>query len=278
MSNLTKHLQALSSAPFSLCQTNGVFYYRADTIEILHGFSTRLGGVSEMPHLASLNLAYGRGDDASVVEENQAIFLQAVFGTSDLSQMARAEQIHSATVRYAEKGGVYPPGDGFFTDIPEVILTAKVADCVPILLYDPRKKLIAALHAGWRGTVAEIARKGVEALCEMGADPYDIRAAVGTSIHACCYEVGEDFYQSVKDACGEPFAERFVVPRKGSDGKFSADVAGMNHVILQDAGVKAEHIAMSPLCTACHADLFFSHRASGGQRGTMMAAIMLPRS
>lgn len=250
-------------------------FYRAPNLAVAHGFSTRFGGVSTKPHLESLNLAYGRGDDASVVEDNQRRFLRAVFACDDLSRSARREQIHSAEIQYVNEGGVYPPGDGFFTDTPGVILTVKIADCVPILLADPNKKLIAALHAGWRGTVAGIAQKGVEALSSLGADPADIQVAVGASIHPCCYEVRDDFYAAVKNLRGEAFADRFVTPRNGEANCFSADVCGMNLAILQEAGVKREHIAISPLCTACHSDLFFSHRASQGKRGTMMAAIML---
>ncbi|MBQ4121618.1 MAG: peptidoglycan editing factor PgeF [Clostridia bacterium] len=268
-------LLTLTSDPFVLCERDGVAYYRAPNLVFPHGFSTRMGGVSTAPHLKSLNLAYGRGDEASVVEENQRRFFHAVFHVDGLSNAARREQIHSADIVYADKGGIYPPGDGFFTDTPGVILTVKIADCVPILLADPQRRLIAALHAGWRGTVSGIARKGVEALCDMGADPLNIQAAVGTSIRPCCYEVREDFYDAIKDECGEAFAERFVTVRDRDAKTFSADVAGMNLAILKEAGVKEENIAVSPLCTACHGDLFFSHRASKGQRGTMMAAIML---
>ena len=268
-------LQTLPSAPLVLCEREGVSYYRAPNLVFPNGFSTRLGGVSTEAHLKSLNLAYGRGDRDAVVEENQRRFFHALFGVQDLSQAARCEQIHSAEIVYADKGGVYPQGDGFFTDLPGVILTVKIADCVPILLSDPKKRVIAALHAGWRGTVLGIARKGVEAMCSLGSDPKDIQVAIGASIRPCCYEVREDFYQAVKASCGESFAKRFVILRDETAGTFSADVCGMNLAILQDAGVKDEHIMISPLCTSCHSDLFFSHRASKGNRGTMMAAIML---
>lgn len=265
----------LSNAPFVSCEREGVCYYRSPNLAVPHGFSTRLGGVSTELHLKSLNLAYGRGDIDGVVEENQKRFFHALFGVCELAQAARREQIHSAEIAYADKGGVYLPGDGFFTDTPGVILTVKIADCVPILMSDPKKRLIAALHAGWRGTVSGIAQKGVEALCSMGADPSDIQVAIGASIRPCCYEVREDFYQAVSNARGEAFADRFVTLRDEKAGTFSADVCGMNLAILQEAGVREENVAVSPLCTACHSDLFFSHRASKGKRGTMMAAIML---
>ena len=275
MADLQKRLHTLTSEPFVLCEKDGVPYYRAPNLVFSHGFSTRFGGVSQEAHLKSLNLAYGRGDDALVVDENQKRFFRAVFDVEDLSCAARREQIHSAALVYADKGGIYPPGDGFFTDTPGVILTVKIADCVPILLSDPNKRLVAALHAGWRGTVAGIARKGVEALVSMGADVRDIQVAVGASIRPCCYEVRNDFYDAVIEACGEAFAKRFVTLRDRETGTYSADVVGMNLAVLKEAGVREEHITVSPLCTACHSDLFFSHRASEGKRGTMMAAIML---
>ena len=265
----------LPSEPFLRGEREGVAFYTAKNLAVPHGFSTRLGGVSTAEHLKSLNLAYGRGDDDAVVEENQKRFFHALFGERDLAKAARREQIHSAEIAYADKGGVYSPGDGFFTDMPGVILTVKIADCVPILMSDPKKRLIAALHAGWRGTVSGIAQKGVEALCSLGADPSEIQVAIGASIRPCCYEVREDFCQAVSDACGEAFADRFVTVRDKVAGTFSADVCGMNLAILQKAGVREENIAVSPLCTSCHSDLFFSHRASKGKRGTMMAAIML---
>ena len=269
-------LFTLSSEPFVLCERAGVPYYRAKNLSFPHGFSTRFGGVSQKPHLASLNLAFGRGDDASVVEKNQKRFFQAVFDRDELSCSARREQIHSADVQYVNQGGIYPPGDGFYTDTPGVILTVKVADCVPILLADPKKRLIAALHAGWRGTVSGIAREGVAALCRMGADPAEIQVAVGASIRPCCYEVRDDFYSAVKESCGDGFADRFVTPRDREQNTFSADVVGMNLAILKECGIKDENISVLSICTACHSDLFFSHRASKGERGTMMAAIMLP--
>jgi len=275
MSDSKSTLCALTSEPFVLCEKEGVWYYRAPNLAVPHGFSTRFGGVSKEKHLESLNLAYGRGDEDSVVEENQRRFFKAVFDTADLSSAARREQIHSADIVYADKGGIYPPGDGFYTDKIGVILTVKIADCVPILLCDPKKRIIAALHAGWRGTVSGIAKKGVEALCAKGSDPAEIQASVGTSIRPCCYEVRGDFYNAVKEALGEKFAKRFVTVRDKAEGTFSADVAGMNLALLKEAGVREENISVSPLCSACHADLFFSHRASNGKRGTMMAAIML---
>lgn len=259
-------------------EKNGVVYLQADNIPFPHGFSTRAGGVSRAEHLFSLNLGYGRGDEAGTVDENYRRFLGAVFGKGDLSFCAMAPQVHSARIFYADRGGLYPEGDGFYTDRPDVILTVKVADCLPILLADPEKKRIAALHAGWRGTAAGIALKGVAALVGMGSDPESIVAAIGPSIGVCCYEVDDAFYQAVAHERGEAFAASHIVRRAepaGSAERLYADLAGMNAALLRQAGVPGEKILLPEHCTACEPERFFSHRASGGRRGTMAAAISL---
>ncbi len=298
---------------FVEAETNGLCYFHADHIPFPHGFSTRAGGVSAAPHLKSLNLGYGRGEGDATVKENWRRFLGAVFGEDDLSHLASSPQIHSAKLSYAEKGGSYPEGDGFFTDRPGVILSVKIADCQPILLADPEKKIIAALHAGWRGTAAGIALRGVEAMVSLGASPKRIVAAIGPSIGSCCYEVGEDFVRSVAALQGEAFAAAHIVRRvktggaggakinakvdTGADAKADAnadtkvdtkvdtgadtevglfaDLSGMNRELLLRAGLSAEHILLPPACTACFPGRFFSHRASGGLRGTMAAVISL---
>lgn len=265
-------------AAFYTQEKDGVVFLKADNIPFPHAFSTRLGGVSEVPHLKTLNLGFGRGDSEETVKENYRRFLKASLSQDDLAACAFQTQIHSSLLHYAAEGGVYREGDGFYTDRTGVILTAKVADCVPILLADPEKRLIAALHAGWRGTVAGIAEKGVAALCSLGARPERIQAAIGPSIGACCYEVGEDFVRAVREAKGDAFAEAHITVRTGQSPKAQlfADVAGMNRTLLLGCGLKAAHIAAAARCTACESELFFSHRASGGRRGTMAAVIHIP--
>ncbi len=256
----------------------GICYYSADLIPFPHGFSSRLGGVSTEKHLASLNLGYKRGEDDKAVDENYRRFFSAVFDTDDLSARAEAPQTHSAVLHYAPSGGVYPEGDGLYTDRSGVILTVKIADCLPILLADRKRRLVAALHAGWRGTVAGIAEKGVAALVSMGSRSEDIVAALGIAIGSCCYEVGEDFFADVAEAQSYAFASRHIQRRQVENGqsRLFADIRGMNRELLLAAGVLPAHIAASPLCTACQSARFFSHRASKGLRGTMAASIMLP--
>ena len=252
-----------------------VKFFRSTIISCPHGFSTRIGGVSRLPHTAELNLAFGRGDDDATVIKNLELFSDAV-GVDPHSVVSR-HQVHSSKVEYVDQSnageGYYIPTelecDGYFTDSPGVTLGIKTADCVPILFHDPIKNVIGAVHAGWRGTAAGIAGICVERMRSLGSEPKDIRAAIGAAINFCCYEVGEDFYDSVS-ALDRARAERFI---REKDGRLHADIVGMNADILKAAGV--EIIDISPHCTCHEPELFYSHRASKGVRGTMLSIIAL---
>ncbi len=259
--------------------------FRSDLLlseDIFHGFSTREGGVSRLPHTAGMNVAEGHGDPAETVRENIAILAHAVTDdTLTENAVVCAPQIHSARIRYVTEAdggcGVTRPagesGDGFFTDRPGVLLMIRVADCVPILFSARRTDgtpLVAAVHAGWRGTSAGIAPRAVECLLRAGAEPDSVRAAIGQCIHGCCFEVREDFIAAVTDARSVDFARRHIRKR---DGKYFADLVGMNGEMLLTAGLPEARIDVSPHCTACAPDLFHSHRATGGKRGAMGAII-----
>ncbi len=248
-----------------------------DANGIRHGFSTREGGVSTLPHTASMNVADGHGDTPETVRENIGILARSVTdGAMDETSAVFAPQIHSATVRYvteADCGHPCEPCDGFFTDRAGVLLMVRTADCVPIL-YTARRAdgspLIAAVHAGWRGTVSGIAAEAVRKLTGAGAETSTVRAAIGQCIHDCCFEVREDFTAAVTEARGTDFALRHIRAR---DGRLYADLTGMNTEILLCAGLTEAQIDVSPYCTACAPDLFHSHRASHGKRGAMGAVI-----
>lgn len=264
---------------FILTEKNGVKFFRSDMIDCPHGFSTRIGGVSRAAHTATLNLAFGRGDGEPTVLENLRRFSGAV-GIDPESVVSRP-QIHSAEALYVDESnrgeGYYKKtpisSDGYVTDRPGVALGIKTADCVPILLYDPVSGFIGAVHAGWRGTVAGIAVNCVERMRFHGSDPENIRAAVGAGICFDCYEVGEDFYGSVESARGAGFAKEFI---REKGGRLHADIIGMNAYLLREAGVW--HIDISSHCTCHEPELFYSHRASGGLRGTMLSVISLPEA
>ena len=185
----------------SLKEINGVKFLQSGLLRSKHAFSTRVGGVSELPHTSSLNLAFGRGDADETVLENIRLFSEAV--GIDGKSIISVPQIHSAEVKVvsrAEKGyGVYRSSpfscDGYVTQDKDIALGVKTADCVPILMEARNDEddviAVSAIHAGWRGTAARIAGVGVEKLAALGAKPDKMFVAIGPCIHRCCYEVGE---------------------------------------------------------------------------------------
>ena len=243
-----------------------------------HGFSTREGGVSEGIY-ASLNLGANRGDDGQKVRENYRRFCAAVGVQAD--KLVFSSQVHSDVVRTvtaadAGKGldrKADYDADGLVTDVPGLGLTVFGADCLPILFYDPVRRVAAAVHAGWRGTALGIAERAVEKMAgHYGSDPADILAAIGPGIGRCCFETHEDVPNAMTEALGAA-ALRYieVLPT----GKFKVDLKGLNAQRLERAGVLAEHIAVSDECTVCSSGKYWSHRATHGQRGSQAAVIML---
>ncbi|MBE6607477.1 MAG: peptidoglycan editing factor PgeF [Ruminococcaceae bacterium] len=262
------------SDKFYFTEICGVGIFKSENITFPHAFSTRLGGVSTEKIYSSLNLSYSRGDSDENVSENISRFCRTVGSTSPL--LVTASQIHSSnvyTVSAADAGKTIPDTDGFVTSEKGIPISVSIADCAPILLEDRENKVVAALHAGWRGTVSGIAAEGVRKMIGLGCDVKNIRAAIGPCIHKCCYEVGEDFFEAVKNARGNDFAQRHIKP--SVSGKYHADITSMNGEILLDSGVLFENISVSEKCTCCESELFFSHRASKGQRGALKAVIML---
>ncbi|MBQ9783383.1 MAG: peptidoglycan editing factor PgeF [Clostridia bacterium] len=262
---------------------NGVVYERSELIPCAHGFSTRLGGVSTLSHTATLNLGFDRGDDAETVRCNLSRFAEAV--GFDPTRLISVSQIHSARVRYvtAEHAGegidrpTAEPCDGYVTDQPDVVVGIRTADCVPILLYAPPQGAfggaVAAVHAGWRGTAAGIVRVAVDRLCRLGAEPQTVRAAIGPSIGSCCYEVRQDFADSFRAMAGDGLTERYVLPIPGQPGVYRSDLKGANQELLLSAGLLPENLDCSDSCTMCDPKTFFSHRVSGGLRGSLLSVI-----
>lgn len=261
---------------------NGVPILQSDGINaaggVVHGFSTRLGGVSE-GMWASLDLSVNRGDDPDHVRENFRRFLAAAGARG--SAIATCSQVHGAQVRNITtadaKSDPYDrsghEADGLMTAVPGIALVISTADCLPILLYDPRRRVIAALHAGWRGTAAGIATAAVEQMVALyGSDPADILAAIGPGIGPCCFETHED----VPNAMTAAMAMN-VLPfiRLKENGKFSVDLRGVNAKRLELAGVDPAHIAVSGDCTCCLSEKYWSHRRQGTQRGSMASMIQL---
>lgn len=242
-------------------------------------FTTREGGVSE-GIFESLNLSFTRGDDPDAVKENYRR-IAAAFG-KEVSDIVCSDQTHTTNVRRVDRtyGGCgvikdrpYTDVDGLVTDEPGLILATFYADCVPLYFVDPVHKAIGLSHSGWRGTVERMGQATLDKMkAEFGTDPADVYAAIGPSICQDCYEVSED----VADAFAEAFAghEEEILIDKGN-GKYQLDLWKANEIVMTDAGVKREHLAVTNICTCCNERLLFSHRASKGKRGNLGAFLML---
>jgi len=248
---------------------NGVIYMTSANITATHAFSTRFGGVSS-GIFASLNLGLNTDDDLLNVKENYRRFCEATgIITDDIVFSNQVHGTHIRTVSRGDCGALFIPGkpqaDGLITNQPGVALLVFIADCVPILLHDPARNVIGAVHAGWRGTAAGIVSIAVAKMKDdFNCNPGDIHAAIGPSISGCCYEVGEE----VADAFCE-FKECITK----YNGKYKADLKECNRIQLANAGVT--YISISDECTCCNNEKYWSHRFTKGERGSQVAIISL---
>ncbi|MGN1003775.1 MAG: peptidoglycan editing factor PgeF [Oscillospiraceae bacterium] len=263
-------------------QVNGVTVLAADSFRaaggVAHGFSTRLGGVSTGIY-ASLNLGSTRGDEPDRVRENYRRFCAAI--GADVSRVVMTKQVHGTVIRTVApadaKADLYDPAeyecDGLITDVPGLALTIFSADCIPVLLYDPVQKVIAAVHAGWRGTAGDIAGKAVRQMqTDYGCRPGDILAAIGPGISQCCFETHADVPEAMIAALGK-LAKPHIISLE--NGKFKVGLKEINAALLQCAGVTPDHIEISRDCTACLPEKYWSHRVTRGDRGSQAAMLQL---
>ena len=251
-----------------------------DTKTVKHGFSTRLGGVSEGCY-ASLNLSFTRGDEEACVQENFRRIAKAI-GVS-CEDMVLSRQTHTTNVRKVTEtdrgSGILHPAaytdvDGLITDIPGICLVTSFADCVPLYFVDPVRKAIGLTHSGWRGTVGKIGKITVEKMQkEFGSDPKNIVAAVGPSICQDCYEVSEEVIERIRENFEPSLGEKFFYRKQ--NGHYQLDLWKMNEEIFLEAGILPEHIAVTNACTHCNPKIFYSHRAMGEQRGNLCAFLAL---
>ena len=247
---------------------------------VRHGFSTRLGGVSE-GYYASMNLSFDRGDRKEAVAENFRRIGEALGVRCE--DMVLSRQTHTTNVRIvtdADRGkGItrerdYTDVDGLVTNVPGICLVTSYADCVPLFFVDPVKKVIGLSHSGWRGTVGKIGRKTVELMHErFGSDPADILAAVGPSVCMDCYEVSSDVIEKFKEAFSENWWDQLFYEKP--DGKYQLDLWKANELIFLESGILPEHIAVTNVCTHCNSDILYSHRAAGDKRGNLCAFLAL---
>ena len=262
----------------ALSRKNGAEYLTFPAISetglVSHLMTMRAGGVSE-GDLWSMNLSFSRGDRRENVEENFRR-AAALLGCRP-EDIVSSDQTHTTNIRLvtsADKGkGVVRPKDfsdvdGLITNEPGIALATFYADCVPLLFYDPQKKVVAMAHSGWRGTAARIGAKMVHFMeKEYGSRAENIIAAVGPSICRKCYEVSEDVAQAFREAF-RPEQFPLLFDEKGQ-GKYQLDLWEANRIILTEAGILPEHLDVTDLCTCCNHDKLFSHRASHGKRGNM---------
>lgn len=251
-----------------------------ETGVVNHGISTRIGGVSEGIY-SSMNLSFTRGDLPEAVSENFRRIGRAV--GADPEKMVCSQQTHTTNIRIvtekdAGKGVVrerdYSDVDGLVTNVPGLCLVTFYADCVPLLFVDPVKKVIGSSHSGWRGTAERMGQRTVETMTrEFGCRPEDIIAAVGPSICQDCYEVSEDVIEAFRQAFSpEHYRELYY---KKPNGRYQLNLWKANEIVLLEAGIRPEHLAVTNLCTCCNPNILFSHRASQGKRGNLAAFLVL---
>jgi YfiH family protein len=242
-----------------------------------HGFTMRGGGVSG-GDFASMNLGGKWGDAPANVLENRRR-LQRAAG-SDV--VFAATQVHGAVVLPVGAGDqaaaiAQRRADGLCTAVAGMVVSVYVADCIPVLMADARTGAVAAVHAGWRGTVAGVVPAAVRRMGdEFGTRPADLRVALGPAIGVCCFEVGEEVVQAVEAVTARlpetPTAESAGVVRRGA-GKPHVDLKRLNQLLLVAAGVPLDSIDAGPECTSCDRARFFSYRRDGGRTGQMVGFI-----
>ncbi len=252
---------------------------------IQHGFSTRLGGVSTGMY-SSMNLGSDSALDGDSPEHIRTNFERICSGMDiDPRSIVISKQVHKTNIRLVEekdKGkGLYLPRDydeidGLITNQPGLTLVTKYADCVPLFFVDTKKKAIGLTHSGWRGTVSKIGLITVEAMKKhFGTEAEDLIAVIGPSICQNCYEVSVEVAEEFRDAFCKNGNNMNKILRPNSNDRFQLDLWEANRAVLTEAGLKPDHIHVSGVCTACNSDLLFSHRKTGGKRGSLAAFLAI---
>ncbi len=265
-----------------LNKKDNVLFYTFETFSktgmVKHCFSTRKGGVSSGV-FSEMNLGFHRGDCSEHIIQNFEILTSAI--QSQAENVVFANQIHQDNVYIVsqkDKEKVFHESerikdtDAFITNEQNVLLTTYHADCVPIYLVDPVKKAIGLAHAGWRGTALQIGKKTALAMKNVyGCAVEDILVGIGPSIGGCCFEVDLPVVTEFKNLV--PFCEKYISDCQ--NGKYKINLWGINQQSLEEVGIKTSNIEVAEICTMCDTELFFSHRAMGGERGSLVAMLEL---
>lgn len=248
-------------------QENSVVYYQFESLRacrnLIHGVFTRLGGASPPP-FSTLNLGRAVGDSDEAVEENYVRVCRTLgIPRGSLVTGHQTHSDHVAVVGIEDRGRMLPHTDGLVTHSPGVCLTLRFADCVPLLFLDSRKNVIALAHAGWKGTLKKIGSKTVQVLrTQYGSHPEDIIACIGPSIGSCCYQVGQDVIDAVRETF--PGSSEGLLLRQ-NNGAVHLDLWAANRLLLEEEGVT--QIESAGICTSCRRAEFFSHRGDRGRTG-----------
>ena len=294
--NSAKPVRSKIASPWRLRKSQGLQILELAVFRklpwLIHGFSTRPGGSSSLESENVLNLGFMEWDTRDNVLANRRK-LQSTLGAPNLG-LAPLKQIHSDVIHLLSRSSADPcKGDASVTNQPGILLAIQAADCVPILLVDPKKRAVAAIHAGWRGTLARITEKAVGRMqLEFGSDPAHLLAAIGPSIGPCCYEVAADFVTKFTAQFADA-QDYFDEARTGDEPNplqwlnmkppghqpppknVRLNLRKANRSQLLAAGLRDQNIFTSDLCTACRTDLLFSHRREGPLSGRLMSVIAI---
>ena len=265
---------------FHLTEKNGLSWVASDALGCRHMFTRRLGGVGDYPYSSRPDPVW---ESAEVQERVRELWLRLQSaGDFPGEGFCFTHQIHGTEIRYVTAADrTLPPlpavptdCDGLITDQPGVPLCIFTADCVPVLLYEPVRGVVCAAHSGWKGTVNDMMGSAVRSICALGGRAENIRAAIGPAASGCCYETGPEVKEAVEALLGAD-AEGICPPEEGVPGKFMVGLKEANRRRLLQLGVAPERIDVSPDCTMCMSDVYWSHRVTKGVRGTMASIITL---
>lgn len=247
---------------------------------ITHGFSSKLGGVSE-GYFSSMNLGFNRGDKEENVIANYKLMADSM--GIPYNQITASDQIHETKIRRITKEDMgkgiirkkdYSGVDGLITNIPNIPLVTYYADCVPLYLIDKKNLAIGLSHSGWRGTVKKMGRETIKRMEEeFGTKAEDLMVVIGPSICKDCYEVSHDVYEEFRKVFSLEQMELLFTKKENK--KYQLDLWEANRQIFLGEGVSTEDIHCSQVCTCCNSDIMFSHRVHGTERGTLAAFLML---
>ena len=241
---------------------------------VTHGFTTRMGGVSE-GYCSTMNISTTRGDAPEAVEENRKRLARALgVKVEDFTYTHQTHTTNVAVVREEDRGKRFMETDGMVTNVPGICLVTFYADCVPLYFVDPVHKAIGLSHSGWRGTVHRMGKATLEAMNrEYGTNPADVIACIGPSICQDCFEVGPEVAAEFADGFAEQYHKDLFYQKP--DGKYQVDLWRANEIVLQEAGIPENQIHTTDICTRCNPTHLFSHRIMGTERGNLAAFLAL---